>query len=89
MGTPSELRIDVAAVWFFSSVSMGAFGLASLVAGHRLRRGDRSGVTVLRIIGVAYVLYGAAAFVLTGYNPHFLIMFVLPGSLLAGPTFGL
>jgi len=41
----------------------------------------------LRIIGTAYALYGAAAFVLTGFNPHFLLLFILPGCLLAAPTF--
>jgi hypothetical protein len=86
-GTPGELMTDVAAVWFLSNTAMAAFGLVTIVSGLRLRRGDRSGVAALRILGVAYALYGAAAFVLTGYNPHFFLLFVLPGCLLAVPTF--
>jgi len=78
----------LAAGWMFGSTAMVVFGVLGLVAGARLRRGDRSGVTVMRIVALAYVLFGAAAFVARGMNPHFMY-FVAIGVLIAAPLTGL
>ena len=86
-GTPEELMLDVAAGWFLGTTAMAVFAILGIVSGLRLRRGDRSGVAVLRTVGIGYAAYGAATMALTGGNPHFLLLFVLPGCLLAAPTF--
>lgn len=78
----------LAAGWMFGSTAMVVFGLLGLVSGARLRRGDRSGVTVMRLVALAYVLFGATAFVARGMNPHFMY-FVAIGVLIAAPLTGL
>lgn len=87
-GTDPNVVGALAAGWMFGSTAMVVFGILGLVAGARLRRGDRSGVTVMRIIALAYVLFGAAAFVARGMNPHFMY-FVAIGVIIAAPLTGL
>lgn len=86
-GLEADLTGALAAGWFFGSVAMLGFGGIVLHAGVRMRRGDPSGIPAVRIIAAAYVLFGAGAFVLRGFNPHFLL-FVGTGLLAGVPLLG-
>ena len=40
-------------------------------------------MTMLRIIAAAYVIYGVGAYVASGFETHFLMLFIAPGLILA------
>jgi hypothetical protein len=86
-GLDADLTGALAAGWIFGSVAMLGFGGIVLQAGVRMRRGDPSGIPAVRIIAAAYVLFGAGAFVLRDFNPHFLL-FVGTGLLAGLPLLG-
>jgi hypothetical protein len=82
-----DLIAGLQAGWYWGSVSMAVFGAITLIAGGRLRHGNRSGVPILLAVGAGYLIFGAAAFLLHGHQPHFLL-FVLTGLLAGGPALG-
>ena len=86
-GAGEDLIGALAVGWYFGSVAMVAFGSIAIVAALRLRRGDRSGVAPGRLIALCYVLFGLAAFLSRGFNPHFLL-FVATGLLAGLPLSG-
>lgn len=69
--------------WLWGSVSMAAFGVVTVMAGLRMRRGDRSLVGPVAAIAVGYLLFGVAALLVRG-SPHFLL-FVATGLLVGLP----
>jgi hypothetical protein len=88
LGTPSDLVSSLSAGWYFGSVSMTAFGALTLIAGGRMKRHDFSGVAFVRVVAAAYIIFGCAAFIVQGFNPHFL-GFVALGGLAGIPVIGL
>jgi hypothetical protein len=82
-GTPADLLTGVAVSWFLGSAAMGTFGAIVILGGMRFRKGDRSAMAMLRIIAAAYIVYGIGAYIATGYETHFLMLFIVPGLLLA------
>jgi hypothetical protein len=75
-----DLAGAIAAGWYFGSVAMFAFGAMVFLAGLRLRQGRAVSSGPIHIIGTAYVLFGAAAFIARDLSPHFLF-FVFTGLL--------
>jgi hypothetical protein len=82
-GTPPDLLTGVAVSWYLGSAAMAAFGAIAIVGGLRLRTGDRSGLMMMRIVAAVYVAYGMGAYIGTGFEVHFLMLFVVPGLMLA------
>jgi hypothetical protein len=82
-GPDEDLYRSLAMGWHLGGVAMAAFGVIVLLAWMRARRGDASGLGAIGVIALAYVGFGAAAFVALSFNPFFLFVFVLPGSALA------
>lgn len=87
-GAPADLIAGVTAGWHFGTAAMAAFGIILLVAATRLRRGDRSGMVPALAVAACYLVFGFAAFLLSGFKPFFL-MFVATGLLAGAPWIGL
>ena len=87
VGAGAELVEGLGAGWLFGSAAMTTFGAIVIVAALRLRRGDRSGVFALRFIALGYIIFGAAAFVVQGFEPFYL-NFVATGALAGAPALG-
>jgi len=85
VGAGTDLAGALAAGWFWGSAAMTAFGLLTVVCALRFRRGDPSGRTPLLIVSACYVLFGLAATLARGFNPHFLL-FLATGLLAGGPV---
>lgn len=66
---------------------MLAFGLIVLGVAARLGRHGRMSRRPLLVIGLAYLAFGLAAFLMTGLNPHF-VLFMATGVLVLIPAFG-
>jgi hypothetical protein len=80
-GTPVDLVDTVRLGWHFGSVSMAAFGVIVILAWS----GMRAAAWPLRpglVIAAAYVLFGVAATIASGFSLHFIFLFALPGLLL-------
>ena len=86
-GVAENLAGALAVGWYFGSVAMLAFGAITLRSGLLLRRGDRSGMTPVRIIAACYLVFGVVTFVSRNFNPHFLL-FVITGLLAGIPVLG-
>lgn len=82
-GAGAPLVGALAAGWLFGSVSMLAFGCIVLSDGLDAARGRPVATRPLWIIAAAYLLFGIAALVARGANPHFLL-FVVTGLLVGG-----
>jgi hypothetical protein len=78
----NDLLETVALGWFLGSAAMVAFGLIAWSAWSRARRLDGGGLPSAGIVAAVYFLFGLGAFVLSGFQPHFLIFFMTPGALL-------
>jgi hypothetical protein len=87
VGVPADLSGALAVGWWFGSAMMLACGGIALVAGARLRRGDRSGVVPVLIVAAAYVGFGAAAYVARDFAPFF-FLFIVTGLLAGLPVLG-
>ena len=81
-GVDSEAIAALEVGWYFGSLAMLAFGAIVLLAAVRAIRGQQAANGSLWIIGTAYTLYGAVAYVVRDFNPHFLL-FVVTGLLVA------
>jgi hypothetical protein len=68
--------------WLFGSASMLTFSVLTLIAWRAAASGDRTVTRAIGPIGVLCIVFGAAALVRSGMEPHF-IGFVVIG-LLAG-----
>lgn len=80
---PKDLVSGLAIGWEFGGLTMLVFGVIVMAEFMALYQ---RGTGLLRssfMIGLAYVLFGAVAMVLTGGNPFF-IVFIVPGVLLVG-----
>ncbi len=80
-GTPVDLVDTVRLGWHFGSVAMAAFGVIVLLEWQQMsgRSGlPRPGV----VVAATYILFGAAATVVSGFSLHFVFLFALPGIIL-------
>ena len=79
---PADLLRGAMIGWYFGGVAMLAFGVVVLhtFAGRR----GAAGVALFpsQVVAVIYLVFGAAALLLTDFDPFFLV-FVVPGLLLA------
>ena len=82
IAAPYDVIRTVAIGWFLGSAAMLTFALVTLVAWSRARRRDGSGLLVTGIVAAVYFLFGLGAFLYAGFNPHFLLLFMIPGALL-------
>jgi hypothetical protein len=87
-GAPADLAAALSIGWYFGSMAMLVFGVVTVLSALRLRRGDSSGVTTIRVIAAGYVLFGLAAILYRHLNAHFLL-FVVTGALAGLPLWGL
>lgn len=81
----AELISGLGVGWLWGGASMLTFGAIVTICGMQMRRGNSSGALAVRAIAVCYFVFGVAAFVAEGFDPHFLIFAVL--GLLAGASF--
>ncbi len=79
---PEELIQGVGIGWQFGGAAMLGFGVIVVwqFVGHL--RGRPTPLLPSRVIAGIYLLFGAGAMALTGFNPFFLV-FLIPGLLLA------
>jgi len=82
IAAPPDIVRTVAIGWFLGSAAMVAFGLVVLSAWRRARRGDGSGLQAAAIVAAVYLLFGLGAFLFSGFNTHFLLLFMIPAGLL-------
>lgn len=80
-----ELISGLGAGWLWGTACMLVFGAIVLISGIQMRRGVNSGTLAVKAIAVCFLAFGLLAFVLEGFDPHFLI-FVFLG-LLTGAAF--
>jgi O-antigen/teichoic acid export membrane protein len=80
-----ELISGLAAGWLWGSACMLTFGAIVTISGVQMRRGNNSGALAARAIALCFLAFGLLAFVLEGFDPHFLIFVVL--GLLAAASF--
>ncbi len=78
---PDDLLRGALVGWHFGGAAMLAFGAIVLHTFVR-RRGDAASLVPARIIALAYLIFGALAFVASDFDPFFLV-FIGPGLLLA------
>lgn len=74
---PADLLVPVGAVWIFGTLSMVTFGAIIVIAGLQLRKGNPASLTAVTCIGIAYILFGAGAVALVGFDLHLLLFAVL------------
>jgi hypothetical protein len=80
-----DLISGLAAGWLWGTACMLTFGAIVTISGVQMRRGNYSGEFAVRAIAVCFLAFGMLAFVLEGFEPHFLIFVVL--GLLAAASF--
>jgi hypothetical protein len=68
-------------VWYFVSGSMLLFGVTIMMSWARLRRGDRSLVPTVHLIGVLYTATGIGGYMYRHRDP-FMVFFLVLGVLL-------
>lgn len=79
--TPVDLVDTLRIGWHFGSVSMAAFGIIVLLAWSGM--GGRAWpVKPAVVVAATYLVFGVVATIATGFNPHFILLFALPGLLL-------
>ena len=81
----ADLISGLAAGWLWGTACMLTFGAIVTISGFQMRRGNRSGEIAVRAISVCFLVFGILAFVLEGFDTHFLIFDVL--GLLAAASF--
>jgi len=86
-GLPDDLVGALAVGWHFGGVAMAALAIIVLLAWRRARRGDAAGLEAVGVVAAAYIVFGAAAFVLRSFAPFFLV-FIAPGVALAACAWG-
>jgi len=77
---PEDLLAGLAVGWYFGSACMLCFAGITAQATWRVRRGMST--PALWPLGLLYLAFGTAAFVLRNMDPHFLL-FILTGALTA------
>jgi hypothetical protein len=85
-GVAGDLIAAIAIGWYFGSVAMAAFGVIVFLTWLEQRGKATVGRFVAGTVAVAYLSFGAAAYLSRSYNPHFLVAFLVPGVLLALPV---
>jgi len=85
-GVPEDLLQGALVGWHFGGAAMFAFG--AIVLHTFARRREAGGVSLVpaRIVAMTYLLFGAAALVVSEFDPFFLV-FIAPGALLALAAF--
>ena len=84
---PADLITGLAIGWHFAGVSMLAFGVIVLWT-FVAWRGRLVSLVPARVIGLLYVAFGAAALAVSGTDPFFLLVFVVPGLMLLAAAWG-
>lgn len=83
---PEDLLRGTLAGWHFGGAAMLAFGAIVLATFSRARGAREIELGPVRIVALAYLLFGAAGLVVSGFDPFFLVFFA-PGALLALAAF--
>lgn len=79
---PADLITGLALGWHFAGVSMLAFGCIVIATFVDVARRRPVSLRPAQIIAALYTIAGVAAFLASGRNPFFLVVFLLPGLLL-------
>ncbi len=79
-GVDAEVTGALEIGWYFGSLAMLAFGAIVFLAAARAIRGECAANGSLWVIGASYAVYGAVAYIVRDFNPHFLL-FVVTGLL--------
>lgn len=77
---PPDLVRALQIGWHFGGLAMAAFGAITLHVFRSRARGSRTSAAPGWIVAVLYLGFGAAALLVTGFDPFFLV-FVVPGAL--------
>ena len=80
-GAPPELVQGLAVPWHFAGMAMITFGVIAIALFAAAARGGAVSLFPVRLIAVAYVLFGLAGIVLIKADATFLL-FLVPGALL-------
>ena len=71
--------------WVFGGVAMLVLGSIAIASTVKRSHDPTASLLPVRIIGIAYVAFGAGAMSITGFDPFFLV-FILPGILLVAAS---
>jgi hypothetical protein len=82
-GVPDELVQGLHAGWQFAGAAMIAFGVIVLWTFGRRLRSEPASLLPPAMIAAMYVVFGVWAELISGGEPFFLFVFVIPGLLLA------
>jgi hypothetical protein len=82
---PPDLIQALGIGWVFGGVAMLALGSIAIASTVKRRHDPTASLLPVRIIGIAYVAFGAGAMSITGFDPFFLV-FILPGILLVAAS---
>jgi hypothetical protein len=81
LGAPADLTQGLMVGWHFAGAAMVAMGLVTMRVFWVHERRPVTSTFPAVVIGVAYLLFGAWALTISGFNPVFLV-FVIPAVLL-------
>jgi hypothetical protein len=79
---PADVVETVSLAWLLGSAAQVTFAGIVLLAWSRARRGDGSGLDGAAIVAAVYFLFGLGAFLASGFQPFFVLMFLVPAGLL-------
>jgi len=80
-GAPPDLILDLGLGWHFGGAAMLTFGGIVVALFTQRLRGTHVSMMPAIVVGATYVLFGAAALVVSRFNPFFLV-FLVPGLML-------
>jgi hypothetical protein len=82
-GAAPDLVTGLSIGWNFAGLAILLFGILALWQFGAALRGRAVSLQPLALVGVAYAAFGVWALVVARMNPFFLMVFVVPGILLA------
>ena len=88
VSTPEDLVSGLRIGWQFGGVAMLVFACLVLATFVGLARKRPAPLGPPLLIGAAYVAFGAWAFVVSGLEPFFFSIFVVPGLMLVAAAWG-
>ena len=87
-GAPADLVTGLSIGWHFAGMAILLFGVLALWQFGAALKGRVVSLRPLVLVGVAYAAFGVWALVVGQMNPFFLMVFVVPGILLAIAAWG-
>ena len=85
---PADLIAGLGVGWHFAGAAMFVFGCTVLWLFSARRRRRELSLRPAQLIAVLYIVFGCWAFVISNMDPFFLLIFIVPGMMLAVAAWG-